>query len=91
MSEGKGTSYNDLIQVCFFSKITRPGLISIRKLVSILGVPSDTLRRWEHSGSMPKALRPKGAGRTRYWRHADLAAWIQSLAPTQNNVTSNSH
>jgi predicted DNA-binding transcriptional regulator AlpA len=87
MSEGKATSYNDLIQVCFFSKITRPGLLSIQKMVRILGVPSDTLRRWERSGSMPKALRPKGTGRTRYWRHSDIAAWLQSLSPSQNNIT----
>lgn len=95
MSEGKSTSYNDLIQVAFFSKITRPGLLSIQKLVRILGIPADTLRRWERSGSMPKALRPKGAGRTRYWRHADIAAWLQTLSPsgntTTNNTTNNSH
>ena len=79
-------SYNDLVSKhasYFFSpKFRSEHLLSIHRLVKMLGLPASTLRRWERNGSFPPACRRK-ENATRYWQADSIRTWLQSLTPPE--------
>ena len=54
-----------------------PGFIKIDRLSETIGVPMQTLRRWDRNESMPASIR--FGGRIRYWKVSLLKRWISTL------------
>lgn len=87
MQDCNSNQFKDLLEnrsSYFFSpKYKSEHLLSIQRLVRLLGLPSSTLRRWERNGSFPKSCRPNGEAKARYWRAGIVKKWLVELYPPE--------
>jgi excisionase family DNA binding protein len=49
-------------------------MVGVEAVCEILGVSSETLRRWRNNGTFP---RPAKCGKKLRWQRDDVMAWIQ--------------
>lgn len=59
---------------------TEPLLVRADEAARLCGASARTWRTWDAGGLVPRGVK---VGRARFWRTAELAAWVAASCPTR--------